>query len=165
MKDSPRGWGKLFAKTCKDFNMQQLRSNECVFVYTVSNHDGHTKAFDLDTLHRQQPTVPEDKRIYKDCPYDTCILLVCSYVDDNLAFTNSRILADAFSDHCNKSMTMTCDGEVHWYLSVKYDRDHSTGAVTASQELYINKILKRWGMENCKPLPTPIPAKADAIIE
>lgn len=145
--------------------MQQLRSDECVFVYTVSNLDGNTKAFDLDTLHRQRPTVPENRRIYKDCPYDTCILIVCSYVDDNLAFTNSRLLANAFSDHCNKSMTMTCDGEVHWYLSVKYDRDHRTGAVTASQELYINKILKRWGMETCNPLPTPFPAKADAIIE
>ena len=59
---------------------------------------------------------------------------------------------------------MTCDGESHWYLSVKYTREAS-GAVSAhtSQELYINKILKRWGMESCKPLPTPFPAKSDVV--
>jgi hypothetical protein len=28
-----------------------------------------------------------------------------------------------------------------------------------------DKILKRWGMETCNPLPTPFPAKADAIID
>ena len=41
---------------------------------------------------------------------------------------------------------MTCDGEASWYLSVEYTREPS-GAVSASQELFINKILKRWGME------------------
>ena len=61
---------------------------------------------------------------------------------------------------------MTCDGEAHWYLSVKYTREAS-GAVSAhtSQELYINKILKRWGMESCKPLPTPFPAKSDVVLD
>ena len=59
---------------------------------------------------------------------------------------------------------MACDGEDHWYLSVKYTRDPS-GAVSASQEPYIDKILKRWGMESCKPLPTPFPAKSDVILE
>jgi len=35
----------------------------------------------------------------------------------------------------------------------------------ASHELYIDKILKRWGMEKCNPLLTPFPAKADSILE
>ena len=76
-------------------------------MYTVDNLDGNVKDIDLDTLHRMRPIIPENKCIYKDCPYDTCILIVCSYVDDNLAFTTSRLLADAFSAHCNKRMTMT----------------------------------------------------------
>ena len=59
---------------------------------------------------------------------------------------------------------MTCDGEAHWYLSVKYTKEPS-GAVSASQELYINKILKRWGMEPCKPLPIPFPAKSDVVLD
>ena len=67
--------------------------------------------------------------------------------DDILAFTNCQSLADDFLAYCNNRFTMTCDGEAHWYLSVKYTRDPS-GRVSASQELYIDKIPKRWGMES-----------------
>jgi hypothetical protein len=58
---------------------------------------------------------------------------------------------------------MKCDSESHWYLSVKYSREAS-GAVSASQELYIHKILKHAGMESCKPLPTPFPAKSNVVL-
>ena len=64
---------------------------------------------------------------------------------------------------------MTCDGEGYWYLSVKYTREASGArsfiSAHTSQELYINKILKRWGMEFCKPLPTPFPAKSDVVLD
>ena len=58
---------------------------------------------------------------------------------------------------------MTCDGESHWYLSVKYTHE-APGTVSASQEIY-NKILKRWGMESCKSLPIPFPAKSDVVVD
>ena len=51
------------------------------------------------------------------------------------------------------------------YISVKYDRDPITGAVSAHQHLYIDKLLKKWGMEQCNPLPTPFPQKADDIVK
>ena len=57
---------------------------------------------------------------------------------------------------------MTCDGEAHWYLALRYTREAS-GADSASQELYINKILKRWGMDSYKPLPSPFPAKSAVV--
>ena len=164
MKDSPRGWSKLFTSVCLKYGFSQLKSDECVFVKIVPNTKSgksiNTFSAVLDTL----PNVPEHDRIYKDCPYESCLIILCSYVDDILAFTNCQSLADDFLAHCNKRFTMTCDGEAHWYLSVKYTRDPS-GAVSASQELYIDKILKRWGMESCKPLPTPFPAKSDVVLD
>ena len=62
-------------------------------------------------------------------------------------------------------MKMKNEGKVDWYLSVKYDRDPISGAVSASQELYINQILKKWGLENCNSLPTPFPSKMDTYLE
>jgi hypothetical protein len=58
---------------------------------------------------------------------------------------------------------MTCDGEAHWYLSVKCIREASS-AVLALQEIY-NKILKHWGMESCKPLSIPFPGKSDVVLD
>ena len=55
---------------------------------------------------------------------------------------------------------MNAKGPVNWYLSVKYDRDPMKGAVSAHQHLYTDKLLKKWGMEQCNPLPAPFPQKA-----
>jgi len=60
---------------------------------------------------------------------------------------------------------MNAEGAVNWYLSVKYDRDSISGAVSAHQHLYIDKLLKKLGMEQCNPLPTPFPQKADDIVK
>jgi len=37
--------------------------------------------------------VAENDRICSDCPHAIAILIIASYVDDNLAFTNSAQLA------------------------------------------------------------------------
>jgi hypothetical protein len=164
MKDSPRGWSKLFTSVCLKYGFSQLKSDECVFVKIVPNTKSGKSASTFSAVLDTLPNVPEHERVYKDCPYESCLVILCSYVDDILAFTNCQSLADDFLAHCNKRFTMTCDGEAHWYLSAKYTRDPS-GAVSASQELYIDKILKRWGMESCKPLPTPFPAKSDVVLD
>jgi hypothetical protein len=166
MKDSPRGWSKLFSSVCLKYGFAQLKSDECVFVKIVPNTTSGKSANSFSAVLDTLSNVPERNRIYKDCPYESCIIILCSYVHDILAFTHCQSLADDFLAHCNKRFKMTCDGEAHWYLSVKYTREAS-GAVSAhtSQELYINKILKRWGMESCKPLPTPFPAKSDVVLD
>jgi len=109
--------------------------------------------------------VPENDRICSDCPHATAILIMASYVDDNLTFTNCAALAAEFEVHCNVKFLINAQGPVNWYLSVKYDRDPNTGAVSAHQHLYIDKLLKKWGMEQCNPLPTPFPQKADEIVK
>ena len=65
--------------------------------------------------------VPENDRIYSDCPHATAIIIIASYVDDNLAFTNCATLATEFEVHCNVKFPMNAEGPVNWYLSVKYD--------------------------------------------
>jgi len=104
--------------------------------------------------------VPENDRIYSECPHATAILIIASYVDDNLAFTNCAALAAEFEVHCNVKFPMNAEGPINWYLSVKYDRDLITGTVSAHQHLYIDKLLKKLGMEQCNPLPTPFPLKS-----
>ena len=166
MKDAPRGYNQLFAGLCKQQGMKQLKSDECVFIKFCNNSKS-------DPLHETPnlnssalaDTIPPHDRIYPDCPHRTAVLIVASYVDDNLAFSNSKAMREDFETKINTRLKMTSDGPVNWYLSVKYDRDPVTGAVTANQATYINKILKRWGLEQCNPLPTPFPSKPDAFLD
>ena len=85
--------------------------------------------------------VPENDRIYPDCPHATAIIIIASYVDDNLAYTNCQTLAKEFEIHCNLKFPMNAKGPVNWYLSVKYDRDPITGAV--------KNITLRWCAQEC----------------
>ena len=119
----------------------------------------------LANITKATSLVPGNDRIYSDCLHATAILIIASYVDDNLAFTNCAALAAEFEVHYNVKFPMNAEGPVNWYLSVKYDRDLSTGAVSAHQHLSIDKLLKKWGMGQCNPLPTPFPQKADEIVK
>jgi hypothetical protein len=51
-------------------------------------------------------------------------------------------------------------GEVSYVLSLKIHRDQNKSILGLSQQTYIDKILKRYGMENYKPENTPV-AKGD----
>jgi hypothetical protein len=72
--------------------------------------------------------------------------------------------ASNFRAHCNKRVRFNDEGPVRWYLGTQYDRDPITGAVSASQELYINKLLTRWHMLDCNPTKIPCSGKLDEIL-
>jgi len=131
MKDSPRGWGQLFASVCTDFGLTRLKSDECVFVIFFNNSKSRIQNMQPDLANIIEATafVPENDRIYSDCPHATAIPIIASYVDDNLAFTSCAALAAEFEVHCNVKFPMSAEGPVNWHLSVKYDRDPTTGAV------------------------------------
>ena len=151
MKDSLRGWGQLFAIVCTYFGLTRLKGDECVFVKFVNNSKSRIQNMQpiLANIIEATAFVAENDRIYSDCPHATAMLKIASDVDDNPAFTNCAALAAEFEVHRNVKFPMNAEGPVNWYLSVKYDRDLTTGAVSSHQHLYIDKLLKKWGMEHC----------------
>lgn len=143
MKQSGRGWSLLLQRILTTFGLTRLRSDEAVYIL-------------------RKPNSPQS---YSDCTHQEAILILVTYVDDILAFSNSALLVTEFHVHCNKTVKMNLEGICNWYLSVKYDRDSVTGAVTASQELYIKKLLQKYGLTQCNPLPVPFPARADTVLK
>jgi len=118
----------------------------------------------LNNLAKLLKTLPIHDRIYPDCPHDTAIIIVVTYVDDNLVFTNCDTMRQQFAAHCNKRVRFNDEGPVRWYLGTQYDHDPNTGAVSASQELYINKLLTRWHMLDCNPTKIPCSGKLEEIL-
>ena len=51
-------------------------------------------------------------------------------------------------------------GNASFVLRIKIHRDRYQGILGLSQRNYINKVLKRFGMQNSKPGDTPV-AKGD----
>ena len=44
-----------------------------------------------------------------------------------------------------------------YFLGIEVKRNTRLGIISLSQSRYIDNILKRFNMENCKPISTPLP--------
>src|SRR5205823_212531 len=51
-------------------------------------------------------------------------------------------------------------GPAKYFVGVRITRDRQDGTITLCQDAYVNKILVRYGMENCKPVDTPMASGA-----
>jgi len=47
-------------------------------------------------------------------------------------------------------------GEIHWLLGIELKRDYKVDKLMLSQQLYISTLLYWFGLENTKPVNTPI---------
>jgi len=51
-------------------------------------------------------------------------------------------------------------GPAEYFIGVRITRNRKEGTITLCQDAYISKILKRYGMENCYLVNTPMAAGA-----
>ena len=82
------------------------------------------------------------------------------YVDDILLATNDSGLLHDTKSFLSKKFEMKDLGEASFVLGIQIHRDRSRGTLGLSQKGYIEKVLQRFGMQNCKPGDTPV-AKGD----
>jgi hypothetical protein len=47
-------------------------------------------------------------------------------------------------------------GEIEYYLGIHIKRNWKLHILELNQSKYINDALKRYGMENCQPISTPL---------
>jgi len=54
---------------------------------------------------------------------------------------------------------MTDLGEMKRFLGIEVTRDRKARTIRLNQERYVDEVLQRFGMENCKPMKTPLPTR------
>ena len=100
---------------------------------------------------------------FTKCPYehalyvkikDGDILIVCLYVDD-LIFTGSNPrMFDEFKKVMTQEFEMTDIGLMAYYLGIEVKQKEE--GIFISQESYAREILKKFKMNDCKPISTPV---------
>src|SRR3954466_15320608 len=72
------------------------------------------------------------------------------YVDDILLIGNDVDLLNSVKDYLNNSFSMKDLGEAAYILGIKIYRGRSRCLISLSQSTYLDKVLKRFGMEDRK---------------
>jgi hypothetical protein len=87
------------------------------------------------------------------------LVFVIVYVDDMLILSNSIPQVQALKRNLERKFKMTDLGEATFFLGMEIKRDREHRTMQLSQRRYVNDILKRFNMESCKPVGTPIATK------
>jgi hypothetical protein len=93
--------------------------------------------------------------------FDPCVLIHSSgelfmsiYVDDITLFGESNKLLDQTVDVLKTEFKVNDMGHIHWLLAIQIDFTNT--GITLTQTSFINSILHRFKMQDCKPVATPI---------
>ena len=77
------------------------------------------------------------------------------YVDDTLLATNDIGLLHETTRFLSNNFKMVDLSDASFVLGIKIDWDRSRGILRLSPKGYINKVLKRFGVQSCKPIDNP----------
>ena len=84
------------------------------------------------------------------------VIIISLYVDDGMCATNDEKLYKEFIKDLSAKYHLSDQGNLDWHLGMKFTRDEKTGSVHIDQTAYIESVVKRFGMEGCKPKATPM---------
>jgi len=82
-------------------------------------------------------------------------VILCLYVDDILIFGNNLNVIKEVKEFLSNNFEMKDLGEADVLLNIKLSREEGNGGVTLMQSHYVEKVLNRFGYNECTPTPTP----------
>ena len=103
---------------------------------------------------------------FKPVPAEPCLFvrgsgaeieLIALYVDDIAIATKSNAKLQSTKDLLMSKFKIKDLGELTFILGMKVSYEIS-GAISISQEAYVRQLLVKYGMQQCKPAPTPLPS-------
>ena len=127
LKQSARCWNATLDKYLQSRGYHPNDADECVYTKTIKQDDGRIS-----------------------------FIVLGVYVDDIIPISNDlKLLAVEKAALCNR-FDMVDNGEISYCLGLSIKRDRKNKVITISQANYIDNVLKKFGMENCKPVATPL---------
>ncbi|EJF56279.1 hypothetical protein DICSQDRAFT_71809 [Dichomitus squalens LYAD-421 SS1] len=91
------------------------------------------------------------------------VTIVVLYVDDLLLFGDNKNHIKQVKRMLGRQYKMTDLGAVQRFLGLRIRRDRASRIVDIDQEDYVQSVLERFEMADCKPANTPLPAGAALV--
>ena len=80
------------------------------------------------------------------------LLVAIFYVDDLIILASNVIHLKWLKSELEKEFEISDLGELHYYLGVEFERNREARTITMNQMNYIEEVLKRFNMEEYKPV-------------
>ena len=129
LKQSARCWNMMIHEYLKSANYVQSSADPCVY-YRCEEINGKKKV----------------------------IVLFAVYVDDTIICSNSIAVLIEEKKRLSGRFEMDDRGELHYILGMEVTRDRKNRIMTINQKNYLENVLKRFNMDNCKSVSTPMEA-------
>ncbi|QRV85528.1 Copia-like polyprotein/retrotransposon [Ceratobasidium sp. AG-Ba] len=84
------------------------------------------------------------------------LAIILGHVDDMLLAGTSTAFLEKIKSKIAESLEIVDLGEAKMFVGIEIERDRSAGTLKISQRRYINDILARFGMSDCKTCDTPM---------
>ena len=82
------------------------------------------------------------------------MIIIEVYVDDIILRSDNEILRRQFAKYMQSEFEMSLLGELNFFLGLHISQLNDE--IFISQSKYIKEMLKKFGMEDCKPVSTPM---------
>ena len=82
--------------------------------------------------------------------------IVAVYVDDILIATKDHQGMAKLKEDLSKAFKMKDMGAIHYCLGIEFQQNVEDGSITMVQKKYAEEVLTRFGMQDCKPVSTPL---------
>ena len=129
LKQSARCWKTTLDEYLKSVGYHKSSADGCIYVKSVKEASGHIS-----------------------------FVILGVYIDDIIPVSNNPALLKAEKAALCERFEMIDQGEIHYLLgmSIKRDRESRTLMISQPNYMYVEKVLRKFGMENCKPVSTPL---------
>ena len=127
LKQSARCWNNAIDSYLKSKGYNQMSCDPCLYVKSIKQQDGNVN-----------------------------FVILSIHVDDILLFSNSTKMLKVEKKAIASKFKVEDLNEVKHVLGMLIKRDRKRGKLTISQSKYLEGILKRFNMEHCKPVSTPL---------
>ena len=127
LKQSARCWNTTLDECLKSVGYHKSNADGCIYVKSV-----------------------------KEVNDRISFVILGAYVDDIIPVSNTPVLLKAEKAALCERFEMIDQGEIHYLLGMSIKRDRECRTLTISQANYVERVLRKFGMKNCKPVSTPL---------
>lgn len=89
---------------------------------------------------------------------DSLICFVIIFVDDGIIACNNKTFVKEFITRLNKKYKLRHLGALSYFLGLNITRDRNSRSLKIDQATYVQKLLVRHGLQDCKGVTTPGPS-------